>query len=63
MLAAYVFLEEERSHLAATSDQHVTIGDAQRAIQCAHWVHLFNWLRQQFRHQEAFADITRQLGA
>jgi hypothetical protein len=63
VLAAYVFLEEERSRLAATTEQHVTIGDAQRAIQRAHWVHLLNWLRQQFQHQEAFATIVRQLAA
>jgi hypothetical protein len=63
VLAAYVFLEEERARLAATTEQHVTIGDAQRAIQRAHWVHLLNWLRQQFQHQEAFAAIVRQLAA
>jgi SRSO17 transposase len=63
VLAAYVFLEEERTRLAATTEQHVTIGDAQRAIQRAHWVHLLNWLRQQFQHQEAFAAIVRQLAA
>src|SRR5688500_5989 len=67
VLAAYVFLEEERSRLAATTEQHVTIGDAQRAIQRAiqraHCVHLLNWLRQQFQHQEAFAVIVRQLAA
>lgn len=63
VLAAYVFLEEERSRLAASTNQHVTIGDAQRAIQRAHWVHLLNWLRQQFQHQEAFAAIARLLAA
>lgn len=63
VLAAYVFLEEERARLAAASDQHVTIGDAQRALQRAHWVHLLNWLRQQFQHQEAFAVIARLLAA
>ena len=63
VLAAYVFLEEERARLTATTQQHVTIGDAQRAIQRAHWVHLLNWLRQQFQHQEAFASIVRQLAA
>jgi hypothetical protein len=63
VLAASVFLEEERARLAATTEQHVTIGDAQRAIQRAHWVHLLNWLRQQFQHQEAFAAIVRQLAA
>ncbi len=63
VLAAYVFLEEERARLAATTQQHVTIGVAQRAIQRAHWVHLLNWLRQQFQHQEAFAAIVRQLAA
>jgi SRSO17 transposase len=63
VLAAYVFLEEERARLAAASDQHITIGDAQRAIQRAHWVHLLNWLRQQFQHQEAFAAIARLLAA
>lgn len=59
VLAAYVFLEEECARLAATTEQHITIGDAQRA----HWVHLLNWLRQQFQHQEAFAAIVRQLAA
>lgn len=63
VLAAYVFLEEERARLATTTAQHVTIGDAQRAIQRAHWVHLLNWLRQQFQHQEAFAAIVRRLAA
>jgi hypothetical protein len=63
VLAAYVLLEEERARLAATTEQHGTIGDAQRAIQRAHWVHLLNWLRQQFQHQEAFAVIARLLAA
>lgn len=63
VLAAYVFLEEERARLAACTDQHVTIGDAQRVIQRAHWVHLLNWLRHQFQHQEAFAVIARLLAA
>jgi hypothetical protein len=63
VLAAYVLLEEERARLAATTAQHVTIGDAQRAIQRAHWVHLLHWLRHQFQHQEAFAAIVRQLAA
>ncbi len=61
VLATCVFLDEERARLTAVSDQHVTIGDAQRAIQRAHRVHLLNWLRQQF--QEAFAVIVRQLAA
>jgi hypothetical protein len=61
--AAYVFLEEERARLDAAANQHVTIGDAQRTIQRAHWVHLLNWLRQQFQHQEAFAVIARLLAA
>ena len=63
VLAAYVFLEEERAQLAATTEQHLTIGDAQRALQRAHSVHLLNWLRQQVQHQETFATIVRQLAA
>lgn len=63
VLAASVFLEAERARLAATTQQHVTMGDAQRVIQRAHWVHLLNWLRQQFQHQEAFAALVRQLAA
>ena len=63
MLTAYIFLEEERARLAATADQHVTIGDIQRAIQRTHWVRRLNGLRQQLQHQEAFAIIARLLVA
>lgn len=63
VLTAYVFLEEKGSRLAATMEQHVTIGDAQRTIQHAHWVHLLNWLLQHFQHQEAFASIVQQIAA
>ncbi len=63
LLAADVVRAEECARLAADTDQHVTIGDAQRAIQRAHWVHLLNWLRQQVQHQEAFTVIARLLAA
>lgn len=55
VLAAYAFLEEERQRLQQAQPGHVTLGDAQRAVQRTHRRHLLGWLQQQF-HLGATAD-------
>jgi hypothetical protein len=42
VLAAYVYLDEERARLREALGQHVTIGDAQRKVQRVHSAHLYS---------------------
>lgn len=63
VLAAYVFLDEERDRLRQELGQHVTIGDAQREVQRAHCAHLITWMLQQFRAGQTTATLFRQLAA
>mgnify|MGYP000075014511 CR=1 FL=1 len=62
-LAAYVYLDEERARLRQERQRHVTIGDAQREVQCVHWAHLITWMQRQFRAGETTATLFRQLAA
>jgi hypothetical protein len=63
VLAAYVFLDEERDRLRQELGQHVTIGDAQRERQRVHWAHLITWMLQQFRAGQTTAMLFHQLAA
>ncbi|MCA1599377.1 MAG: transposase, partial [Chloroflexi bacterium] len=46
--AAYAFLDEERARLRVAWGRHVTMGEARREVQRAHWRHLMRWMHQQF---------------
>lgn len=46
--AAYTFLDEERAQLRAIWQRHVTLGEARREVQRAHWCHLIRWMHQEF---------------
>ena len=63
VLAAYVFLDEERDRLRQELGQHVAIGNAQREAQQVHWAYLITWIQQQFRAGQATATLFRQLAA
>ncbi len=46
--AAYCFLDEERARLRMERQRHVTLGEARREVQRAHWHQLITWIHQQF---------------
>lgn len=48
VIAAYLFLDEERSRLREELHFHITIGQARRDVQHRHWLNLLTWLHQQF---------------
>ena len=48
VMAAYAFLDEERTRLRDAQQAHVTLGDARREVQRWHWRHLLDWIHQQF---------------
>ena len=48
VMAAYVFLDEERARLRNERQVHVTLGDARREVQRCHWQHLLDWIHLQF---------------
>jgi hypothetical protein len=48
VMAAYVFLDEERARLRDDRQAHVTLGDDRREGQRWHWYHLLDWIPQQF---------------
>lgn len=48
VMAAYLFLDEERARLRHTRQSHVTLGDARREVQRWHWRHLLDWIHLQF---------------
>jgi hypothetical protein len=48
VMAAYMFLDEERARLRDAQQTHVTLGDARREVQRWHWRHLLDWIHQQF---------------
>ncbi len=49
VMAAYLFLDEERERLRQATQRHITIGDARREVQRLHHQHLLDWLFAQFR--------------
>jgi hypothetical protein len=48
VMAAYVFLDEQRTRLCLEQQQPVTIGQARRSIQRTHAYHLIDWIYLQF---------------
>jgi SRSO17 transposase len=63
VLAAYVFLEEQRSVLEREWHRPVSIGQAQLEVQRVHWFHLITWMQQQSRAGQTSAVLFRQLAA
>ncbi len=63
VLAAYVFLDEERHRLQQAQPGHVTIGDAQRVVQRIHRRHLLGWLQQQFQRGATAEEMSALLAA
>jgi len=49
VLAAYVVLDEERARLRQQRQQPVTLGEARRVVQQAHWYHLIHWMHDEFQ--------------
>lgn len=48
-LAAFAFLDEERSRLRQEWHRHVTLGETRHHLQLAHRRHLLDWIYAQFR--------------
>lgn len=48
VMAAYLFLDEERARLRAERQQHITLGEARREVQRCHRRHLIDWLADHF---------------
>ena len=46
--AVYCYLDEERARLRQAWQRHVTLGEARREVQRAHWHHLITWMHRQF---------------
>lgn len=49
VMAAYVFLDEERHRLSQQRQAHVTIGETRRELQHVHHQHMIYWLYQHFK--------------
>ena len=49
VIAAYVFLDEERARLRQEWQRHVTLGEARREVQRLHRRHLIDWMFDQFQ--------------
>jgi SRSO17 transposase len=63
VMAAYLFLDEERAWLCDHWQAHVTIGDARREVQRSHWRHLLDWIHQQFSFGLTPAELHQHLAA
>jgi SRSO17 transposase len=63
IMAAYLFLDEERARLRDLWHCHVTIGDARREVQRCHWLHFLDWLHQQFSSGLTPAEVHLLLAA
>lgn len=63
VLAAYVFLDEQRAVLEQDWQRPVSIGQAQLEVQRVHWFHLITWMQQQFWAGQTSAMLFRQLAA
>ncbi len=48
VMAAYLYLDEERARLRHEWQRHVTLGEARREVQRVHWHHLITWMHHQF---------------
>ena len=63
VLAAYVFLDEERERLQQAWQRHVTVGEARREVQRQHRRHLIDWLFDQFQAGVEPNDLYPKLAA
>lgn len=63
VLAAYVFLEEERARLSAVEQRHVTLGEARAAVQQAHRRHLLGWIYAQYQAGASLDDLAQRLAS
>jgi SRSO17 transposase len=63
VLAAYVFLEEQRAVLEHEWQRSVSIGQTQQEVQRVHWFLLITWMQQQLRLGQTSATLFRQLAA
>lgn len=58
------FLDEQRAHLQAIRpEEHVTRGDARRALQAEHQRNLLVWLEEQFRAGATADELYARLAA
>jgi hypothetical protein len=48
VMGAFVFLDEQRTHLQAQRQAHVTLGEARQEVQRVHRRHWIDWMHEQF---------------
>ena len=63
VLAAYVFLEQQRARLMEERGEPVTIGEARREMQRVHRRNLLDWLYLCFQHGDTPDDLAALLAA
>jgi hypothetical protein len=63
VLAAYVFLEQQRAQLEHEWQRPVSIGQAQREVQAVHCFHLIAWMSHQLQANHTPATLFRELAA
>lgn len=63
VLAAYVFLDEERVRLRQVAQRHVTLGEARTAVQQTHRRHLLAWIHAQCQAGASPDDLYHRLTA
>jgi len=61
VMAAYVFLDDERHRLCQQRQAHVTIGETRREVQHVHHQHLLHWLHQMFLAGSTLDDLAALL--
>jgi hypothetical protein len=63
VMAAYLFLDEERARLRDEWQMHVTLGDARHQVQRWHWRHFLDWIHQQFSSGVTTEELFHLLAA
>ncbi len=63
VMAAYLFLDEERHRLRQQRQTHVTLGEARSDVQRRHRQNLLTWLWEQFRAGQAPEQLPFSLAA
>lgn len=63
VLAAYVFLDEERARLQQGAQHHVTLGDARTAMQQVHRHQLLGWIYAQCQAGVSLDDLAHRLAS
>lgn len=63
VMAAYLFLDEERARLRDLWQCHVTLGDARREVQRRHWSHLLEWIHDRFSSGLSPSELSLLLAA